>query len=385
MVSDISTWILYLVLSVLIIVLFRTRLNLSFVSGHGRKAIDVNIVLLFLLLVFLAAFREIGKGIGGTDAEAYLERFREAGSIKEYLSSVDVLDVFHIDEPLFAIFNMIVRSFTENEYIYLILSYGIIVVGLIGFVKYFFSEKSFYFSLLLFICAYLYSFNIMRTWISIAICIWAFKEIVKHKWIKSLCLIIFAGLVHTIAFSFILVWGICLLYRLNPHLFSIRFLLIVALVANVVCFIAKTVILSLIMNTKYAFYKDMFEGKASIWGYLPSIFMCIVAILLFDKVRNDSFITEEERRKKLYSILALSMNLSCMYLIVGMFAWRINDYYMLTRMYMISVAYEYADDSSNRAFIRAGAYMFTIAHFVQQMLGLKASSGIFPYALTFWK
>lgn len=380
-----ETWIFYIVLTGMIVVLFRRTIRPRVVFCAEHKTLDSNVVAVFFLLLFIAVFREIGDGIGGTDAESYLEWFRNAGNLNEYLSSVNIFNVLHIDEPLFKIFNMIVHSITTNEYSYLAITYGMIIIGLIKFVTFFYDKNSLYFSLILFASAYLYSFNIMRTWMSIAICVVAFESIIYNKWIKSLLLIIIAGLIHTIAFSFVLIWIICLFYKRCAPVFSKSFLFIIVIMMNLVCYLAKTVIFSFVMSTKYSYYRNLFSGHVSIWGYLPSMLVCVVAILLFDRVKNDSKLNEIERRKKVYCILALTANLSCMYLITEMLAWRINDYYMLIRMYMISMVYEYAlkDLSINRRIVVVGTYTFTMAHYIQQMMALKDSSGIFPYVFSF--
>lgn len=373
-------------LSIVIVLLFKRSINSRLFVRAGNYKTDVSSIVVFILLSFFAVFRRIEiTGIGGTDAASYLQRFRAAGNIIEYLTNTDISQVLHIDEPLFKIYNMLIRSVTSSEHVYLLISYGLIIVSLISFVKFFYNKESFYLSLILVTCAYLYSFNIMRTWISLALCVYAFKQIIYNRWIKSAILIVAAGLIHTMAFVFLLVWLICLVYSKFQLIFSTKTLLTIVLLSNLICVLAREIVYTFIMSTKYSYYEKLFAGSASLLGYLPGIFICVASIFLFDRLRIETYTNEIERNKKVYCILALTINLSCMYLIVGMFAWRINDFFLLIRMFMLSIVYEFLKRYSvpNKKIYILGLIGFTLILYLQQMLGLQASSGIFPYSLSF--
>lgn len=384
----ITTWLFYLSLTLFSVLLFRRMSNThDYILVLGkRRCFSFNTVAfsLFSVFLFFAVFRTIRETIGGTDAYSYLELFWNSNDdLISYIRGIKITELFSSGEPLFKIFNIIMRVITDNRYIYLAVVYGIIIASLIDFVKFFYYECHYYFSLILVVCAYLYSFNIMRSWISISFCMWAFIALVYNKWVRSLILIIIAGLIHYMAFAFLLVWLICFLYSLKPHFFSKKKLLAIVVISNAACFVARSFIMQFVMTTKYLYYEKLFGTEVSIWGYLPGILICIIAILYY---RNDScFLSMNsiEARKRVYASLALTVNASLVYIIVAMYAWRINDYFMLIRMFAISIIYEQLLlNPKNNKEIVVFVYLFTIACFIQQMLGLKESSGVFPYILS---
>ena len=236
-------------------------------------------------------------------------------------------------------------------------------------------EAKYFLSLLIYF--YLVSFNIIRTSLSVSICMLAFVSICKKRWKKSFVIILCASMIHYMALAFFGVWLVCFLADKKPGWFKRKKLLLIAAVANIGSFVARKLLFAVIMQTKYSFYADYFLQDISIWGYLPGILICFFAVWMIKYV-------DKQDTRKYFVIVSLWVNLSLMYIIIGMLAWRINDYFFVFRVYALSLFNTYIERlhyKSNTSIYKLLLFLFFLALMAQVVMGLTESSGIVPYKL----
>ena len=108
MINMYSTWLLYFMLAYLMFYLIKkAKYNHNVIAFTGIKEkniISIEIVILFGILLFFAANRTISEGIGGTDAQAYLDILdSNTGTIGDYFREIQRRGILDVEEPLFKI------------------------------------------------------------------------------------------------------------------------------------------------------------------------------------------------------------------------------------------------------------------------------------------
>ncbi len=376
----IYSWILYIFLACLSVVLIRRScLNKPTVLVYGNKlsfSINTSMAFLFLILLFFAVMRKIEPGVGGTDAYEYLQKIDSANiSYSSYLDALRTKSLLKTGEPLFQLFIILCNKLPHSHAVFLLVVYSTIIYCFLRFIRKFYDKTLNLFPILLLICYFLSSFNILRSWLSVALCLISFNLIADKKYIKSIVLILIASLIHYVGFCFLLVWLCCFLYDKKPRLFSRRSLLIFCVGINVLTFVCQSVLINFFTDTKYSSYMGLLN-TVSIIGHIPTILICFYSVWLFDKYKD----IDENIAK---CIIAITINLSLMYTIIFLLGWRINDFFALIRMYMLSVFFYDFKRKKYGTIYSVLLYLFIVVIFIQQMLSLRASSGVFPYLLSF--
>lgn len=376
----ICSWIFYIFLACLSVVLVRRAcLNKSTVFVYGNKlsfSINISMTFLFLILLFFAVMRKIEPGVGGTDAWEYLQMIDSANiSFSSYLDALQTKSLLKTREPLFQLFIILCNKLPNSHAVFLLIVYSIIIYCFLRFIRKFYSKTLNFFPILLLTCYFLSSFNILRSWLSVALCLISFNLIVDKKYVKSIVMILVASLIHYVGLCFLLVWFCCLLYDKIPQLFSRKNMLIFCVGINALTFASQTVLINFFTDTKYSSYLDLLN-TVSIIGNVPTILICLYSIWLFDKYKDS-----DDKIAK--CIVAMTVNLSLMYAIIFLLGWRINDFFALIRMYMLSFFFYDFKKKKDGAIYSVLLYLFVIVVFIQQMLSLRESSGVFPYLLSF--
>ena len=382
MINMYSTWLLYFTLAYLMFYLIKkAKYNHNVIAFTGIKEkniISIEIVILFGILLFFAANRTISEGIGGTDAQAYLDILdSNTGTIGDYFREIQRRGILDVEEPLFKIMNIIFNRLGVSHKTYIYILYGLIIGFELYSVDYLYKEDEAKYFLSLLIYFYLVSFNIIRTSLSVSICMLAFVSICKKRWKKSFVIILCASMIHYMALAFFGVWLVCFLADKKPGWFKRKKLLLIAALANIGSFVARKLVFAVIMQTKYSFYADYFLQDISIWGYLPGILICFFAVWMIKYV-------DKQDTRKYFVIVSLWVNLSLMYIIIGMLAWRINDYFFVFRVYALSLFNNYIERlnyKSNISIYKLLLFLLFLALMAQVVMGLTESSGIVPYKL----
>lgn len=378
---DFATTIFYIVLSLSLVLGVKTSITRSYfikINSKSKKYVSINFgyFLLVSLLIFFAVFRYVYYGYGGTDAYTYVKEFQEIkGTFSDYLKMERYLKFWNYSESLFKALTLFCRNISSDYRIYFLFTYSLIVGGLLTFVYNTYHKKSNFLTLILLFCSYLYSYNVMRGWMSIAICMFALIDIKEHHWKKSLLFIIIATFFHTISLVFVLVWLACWIDFRYPHFFTRGRLIICVLFGNLAFFLGRSLFMMIVMSTKYSYYMDWFNMQMGLLGYIPTFFICVIAIFMYPKFKQEGGFAST-------AVVILAVDLGLMYCIVYLLGWRIHDYFAPVRMYMLSELYiNVPKYFKEKKVIKMLINVFIIALFIQLLQELFQTAAVFPYIL----
>lgn len=375
------TLLFYLLLAFMVVYVVKMSMETK-VCVNMQKKIYINwgYLFIFFVLLFFAVFRYVHDKYGGTDAYSYVKEFQEFNVPLSYYLNVDrFICVWNYGETLFKLFTLVMRKITSDYHPYFLVIYSLIISGVLTFIYKFYHKKSYFFTLILLIPCYIHSYNVMRGWMSIAICMFALVAINNKKWLKSLIVIYIAILIHTLAVVFLAVWFVCWFRYKHPKFFTRNKLVFLVLITNLCAWGGQKIVYNIVMQTKYSFYQEYFNMEVSAWGYLPSFFVGVLAVIFFPKLK------ELGEKAELCAILC-AMNLAFFYIIVFLPGGRFHDYFALIRMYILSELYcvvlgSFKKGISKRI-VSVMLNLLIVIIFIQGMWGLYESADVFPYILS---
>lgn len=370
------TWVLYISLSFLCVLLSRKMIDRKYAIGLKGNALNDTYIaaVFFFVLVFFAVFRTVlPDGTGGSDAYGYLQWFDNAPSIDEFFRYFKFNELLKDREPVFLLLNSIIKGISSSHRFYFLITYSIVVAGFIYFVYNLFRKDSYFFFLILLIPCYIHSFNVMRSWISVSICMFAFVQIIRRNWLKSIVLVAVAAMFHYMAMCFFFVIIASLVEERMKHLITGFRLIIVGVGMNFLTFVLKNSIQTFIMTTKYSYYENLFDGEVSLLGYTPPIMICLIGMMLYDHYKHNNIMSK--------CIVAVFVNFSLAYATIFLFAWRINDFFALIRIVILSEFCVFLYKKGSVSIMNIFVYLFAIIVFFQQFFRMRASSHVFPYII----
>ena len=337
------------------------------------------VILFAVFLVFIAVFRLVDYGYGGTDAIYYVNSFNSVPSISYVIKSNSSLsDLFSKQEPLFLIYESIIKKGFNDYHYFFLFTYSIIVISFFKtIITLYHSNNISYAPLILMLYPFVHSFNVLRGWLSIALCLFSMLAFWNGRRFFSLLLIMCAGLFHYIAFSFLLVWVFFFVDDISPKLFSRKVILIAIIAMNVLCLLYRTVVFSFLGGTKYAYYFSFIPDSIPV-GFFPYIVICALGVYFLPDI-------SEKGNNARKSVIMLAINLGLMYVIVFFDAWRINDFFWIPRMYVLSEIYGVVKKRAKgiiREVIIIGLTVFLLLSFYLALDSLYERSGVFPYLLS---
>lgn len=377
---DVLTFVFYFLLAIGIVFIVKKSMKINIYVRIGRrKNINWAYAITFIVLLFFAVYRYVYDKYGGTDAYSYVMEFQEFDvPLSFYMDIKRFIFFWDYSETFFKVLTLIIRKITYDYHFYFFITYGIIISGLLSYVFNFYHKNSNFFTLILLIASYLHSYNVMRGWMSISICMFALVAMKQNKWKKALCIIWIASMFHYMALIFVVLWAVCWYHGKKPYFFTRNKLLFLVILINVLTWAGKRILYTIAMSTKYAFYKDYFEMDYSIWGYLPTFSICLAAIFFFPKLKKRGEDTA-------MCAIILAVNMSLFYFITCMPGWRVHDYFALVRMFILSELYsimsEYIKNDSSRKIVYLLYNICILFLFVHALYGLYESSDVFPYIL----
>ena len=149
----------------------------------------------FLLTVFASIRMVSFGGLGGKDSYTYELLFKYSFSGSSRFINYDIL---------FGYFNKLIRTFTDNVYIYRAICYAIIVYGYVAFIKYVCPENVSALPFITLMIPYLKSFNTMRTSIAISVFLIGLTLLYRKKRFMAAILILSTMFIHRISVIFVI-------------------------------------------------------------------------------------------------------------------------------------------------------------------------------------
>jgi hypothetical protein len=287
-------------------------------------------IFMFLILVFIASFRSVQYSLGGYDAFRYVASFKSSTSLDV---NFDNIINFSGREPLYTLIEYLMRQFTDNHIIFFILIYGIIVFLFMKFVSNNYDYKYMSVIPLVYLALpYIYSFNVIRNYLALAIVLLSIIKLKEKKEKTFLLLTICAALIHYTAIIMLVFYAFYKIL-LNKERIKKKRLLIAVLTSSLLAIYAILPWLKQILLESA--YRGFLDPEYSLWGYLPIIILVLLSLknykLLIERMKNGNEI-------HLYLVIFNCVLLPIIILIGGS---RLSHYFLFSRVivwgYLINI------------------------------------------------
>lgn len=317
---DIRTLIFYIGISLIVAAMFKKTIKIKEKNNNEKLRIFIYIII-YLILIFIAVFRIIENGIGGTDAPAYIKFFLEADFVKFDIKKIVTLSG---KEPIFYNFIYMFRIITTNYHYVFFAIYSLIIVAYIYFLDKNAHDSKQWIFIMLFIIPYINSFNIIRNSLSVAIGLFAINALKEKRKVVFFFLSIISTLIHytgiiLLMFYFFNIFfeKIIIKYKKQMLIFLIVLILIEI---NILPFIKQY-----LNNTGYAVYLDI---EYSILGYLP-----MLILFLLTNIFNKELINELQKKNNLIHYSSFIFNCMILPILIPFNGTtRVNIYFELSRV-----------------------------------------------------
>ncbi len=346
---------------------------------------------LFISVLGLTAFAVCRKvdstGLGGTDAITYVYDFQHmTGDLSKYIDW-DKIRMLKQREPLYYFLSWFIRSCTDDYKVYFAVVYFIISYGITYTASKLYNKNdrvSLIPVLILFVC-YLHSFNVMRNWLAISICMIGLCKLKDGQPCKYIIANVIGMGFH---YSTVSILSVYLIYLLFEHIImrnvnrinmverkrnKIYSLILISMIpiGNIMAMIYSKVLMGLFADTKYRVYMDL---KLSWFGYIPVILIAVLAVCMYhDLIRSDL-------RNKL-AVMGVTVNAALVYVYANMGGYRINDCFVFFRIWVLVELEKVFKYKLNNKLLIWILRFFIVVYFIQQFNSIVSQSGIIPYVL----
>lgn len=191
------------------------RTTLAYEESHrgvdARKHVDIYMIALIIFLILFAGLRT-----NYNDTAAYIRGFREADTIRVFLSNSENLNLLH--NPLFYGFQALIRTFTNNFTVFFIICATIINILNVRFIKSNVQSNDFALSMFLYVTlgTLILSLAAQKQTLAMSILTIALTQLFQKNYTKYYIIVFLAGLVHSYG------WLFLFLPLLDCEIWSIR-------------------------------------------------------------------------------------------------------------------------------------------------------------------
>ncbi len=362
-----STYGVFLIVSILVIYF----IDLAYFGRKNDKQKKVCYFLSYLVLIIFAVTRNIEMyPPASTDMQTYIYFFQskltDGWNWKKIIT-------FNQWEPLFYQMNIWIRYFTDSYRIYWFILFSIIAFGILYFFVENYDNKIYINFVFLFIINYIYSMVALRSGIAVSICLVAFIFLKKGKINKAVFMILLATLFH---YTAIVVLPGILLVRFFEKIKRNKVLWVRILV--IICFsmilFMLPILQSLLLNTKYSAYLNF---SLTILGQMPIIANAGLSLLFYKRIYD-------KYESKIYLVNLSIYNLLLVPIAINFGAYRINDFFLIPRLFVWGLILEcikdkfFSKDKRMKKIVTIIGFILALIWLTKIIYGMK-EYGIMPY------
>lgn len=300
----------------------RYKNGTSIYTTDGRRTGKFFYTIAWLILVLLAGLRT--KEVG-PDTYTYVSIFE---SVKTYNDVIAYLE-FGRWEPGYVFLLFIIRQFTSNYTVFLLIVYSIVAYGYIRFIKEFYKADSDFVFLQVFIFYYVNNMSAMRSAIACAFFFLSLISLCKNKYLKAVVLALCATAFHyTMIYSLYVIFALKILNSTKlkeKRAVWIICLLIITLATN----FGLSIIQSLMVGTRYDYYTRSAAEERSLLGSIFVIAYAFLCIKYLKVLRKRELKDYPDLNNVLLVTLLFMMTYPVIYFLG---AYRITYYYALPRI-----------------------------------------------------
>ncbi len=234
------------------------------IQNNKGKRSKIFYIISFFILTFLLGCRVIDVTYGGKDTKGYILQFLNTTKNS----------TFNDSEPLYKIYILIIREFTNNWRFFIIISMSIFASCFLYFVYSFYKEKFIYSLFLIWPVFLYYSCSVLRNGLAIAFSQVSIVLLSKKKYTFALLLSFISVFFHYSAIC-ILIFEVFLFFTML--LSKLRFKIYNIIIISIVILLASAPVITQIFEaTRYAFFAR--NVNSSILGFLPYYIIGILAL-----------------------------------------------------------------------------------------------------------
>lgn len=377
---DIYSLILYIAVALVGCICLQ-RANTTIVAFDKLRILNESFYYLLFILIFtfIAVYRRIDLGIGGTDAPDYIENFTH---IFEYSSR------FQEQEQLFLYLNRFVRTFTDDYHVFFFICYSFIAFSYVYFLKNFYSPKSSYIPLLLLIIPFLRSFSSLRSSLAISLfLIGLVLFLVKQKRNWGILFIIATFWIHRMSILYIAFVPFYYIFRYRIVKLRGKKLFLFFLIFLVGGYLSSKFLQNYVLAMQFfysetdAWYlsRSLDMSLMSRWPMMINYILLLSAIFYLHKR-----IPSTDRMNNLKILVSYDILVMLPSLIFGM--WRANEYLYLARLAMWGVLIKVFLDHFKpilRPFLRVVIFVLFLSWLIFRIYQDYAELSIMPYMFDF--
>ena len=173
------------------------RESMKYSNEDGRKHWDIYLILLLVFLILFAGLRT-----SYNDTYHYMKGFSNSVNIYEFINDKDNFDLLH--NPLFYGFQALVKTFTSNFNVFLLLCAMIVNFLNVRFIKRNVENEDFALSMFLYVTlgTLMISIAAQKQILAMSVLTIAISFLFEKKYTKYYCVVFIAGLIHTYAWLF---------------------------------------------------------------------------------------------------------------------------------------------------------------------------------------
>ena len=374
-----STFILYYFISVVVVSLCKIGKGFSFygntigiinTSKVKRKDKFLPFFIAYVILVLLATVR---SSMVGPDTWKYVEDFLSVDSheLKEFDWSQLLL--FHQTEPIYLLFNIIVRSFTDDYHIYFLCLYSLVAASYILFIRHFIQKDLNISFLKLFIVFYVGNMSGMRSALATAPLLLSFISLDRGNYKRSFLYSLFAIFCHyTMLYNIFIVLGVFLVKNVR-HLQKINWVILAFLGTLTLSLSETSSLLGVFADTKYSFYTET-ASEMTFIGSMPYVILGFFLCSFFNVFNNS-----QNFQVLMYICLFFLITYPFIYVTA---AYRISYYYAMPRLIIWCAIFSYLGNryARCRSMINIGCEVIVFVYMLLRFYK-SALDGYFEYVI----
>lgn len=218
---DIPTLLLYLLMALIGVIFVNCALKMTI--NRREKGYVIRNPFYFIIIIvwtFLAVFRSVKEGVGGTDTGEYIYFFKNCWGSYDFMMEHIASDL------LFKWINQGVRLFTDDYHVFFLLAYSFIVYSFMTFIQRFCTNISNPIPLLMVFYLYLRGFNTLKSNFCIALILLGLTCVANKRYFSAYLLLICTFLTHKSGFLFGLI--IPFSHILNKYRIKKRYLIAIS-------------------------------------------------------------------------------------------------------------------------------------------------------------
>ena len=293
---DLSSAILYCIMG--IVPLFAINQTINHPSNNAFWKNKFYLIWILIWIVF-ASFRHVGNGLGGTDAPNYLTFFDHCFHINGFTGSVEQ----YYNNLGFRWYNQIVYLINPTDRFYLIVTYGILTIGVVYFVNFFKFEKESSIPFFLLVFWYLRGFSSIRSNLATIILLTSFVFLYKKKYFASIVFIIIAYLIHSSAALYALFVPFYIFYKKHIGYKKLIILIIVLFIISIPLqnlFLQNVNFFGDDFSDHYSYYVTMGDGFFSNFWKIAFEQLLLLMLMMLNKnglIRYKTNLNQNNQKK----------------------------------------------------------------------------------------